>query len=97
MAARSIAGVAAVVAGEKTGEGGIPKHIVTDGPVVTKANAAGHAVDGGALPDLIAHRQDSWSGLRTVIASAAKQSRAARIRPLDCFVGCRLLAMTAGG
>jgi ribose transport system substrate-binding protein len=35
-----IAGVAAVVAGEKTGEG-IPKHIVTDGPVVTKANADG--------------------------------------------------------
>jgi ribose transport system substrate-binding protein len=35
-----IAGVAAVVAGEKTGEG-IPKSIVTDGPVVTKANAAG--------------------------------------------------------
>jgi ribose transport system substrate-binding protein len=36
-----IAGVAAVVGGEKTGEGGIPKSIVTDGPVVTKANAAG--------------------------------------------------------
>jgi ribose transport system substrate-binding protein len=36
-----IAGVAAVVAGEKTGEGGIPKHVVTDGPVVTKANAPG--------------------------------------------------------
>jgi ribose transport system substrate-binding protein len=36
-----IAGVAAVVAGEKTGAGGIPKNIVTDGPVVTKANAAG--------------------------------------------------------
>jgi ribose transport system substrate-binding protein len=35
-----IAGVAAVVGGEKTGEG-IPKNIVTDGPVVTKANAAG--------------------------------------------------------
>jgi ribose transport system substrate-binding protein len=35
-----IAGVAAVVSGEKTGEG-IPKHIVTDGPVVTKANAPG--------------------------------------------------------
>jgi ribose transport system substrate-binding protein len=34
-----IAGVAAVN-GEKTGQG-IPKHIVTDGPVVTKANAAG--------------------------------------------------------
>ena len=36
-----VAGVAAVVAGEKTGDGGIPKNIVTDGPVVTKANAAG--------------------------------------------------------
>ena len=36
-----IAGVAAVVGGEKTGTGGIPKNIVTDGPVVTKANAAG--------------------------------------------------------
>ena len=36
-----IAGVAAVVAGEKTGPGGIPKNIVVDGPVVTKANAPG--------------------------------------------------------
>ncbi|MGN6551158.1 MAG: sugar ABC transporter substrate-binding protein [Pararhizobium sp.] len=36
-----VAGVAAVTAGEKTGEGGIPKNVVTDGPVVTKANAAG--------------------------------------------------------
>jgi ribose transport system substrate-binding protein len=36
-----IAGVAAVTAGEKSGEGGIPKSVVTDGPVVTKANAAG--------------------------------------------------------
>jgi ribose transport system substrate-binding protein len=36
-----IAGVAAVVNGEKTGAGGIPKHVVTDGPVVTKANAPG--------------------------------------------------------
>jgi ribose transport system substrate-binding protein len=36
-----IAGVAAVVGGEKTGQGGIPKNIVTDGPVVTKANAPG--------------------------------------------------------
>lgn len=36
-----IAGVAAVVGGEKTGPGGIPKSVVTDGPVVTKANAAG--------------------------------------------------------
>jgi ribose transport system substrate-binding protein len=36
-----IAGVAAVVGGEKTGEGGIPKNIVTDGPVVTKENAPG--------------------------------------------------------
>jgi ribose transport system substrate-binding protein len=36
-----IAGVAAVVAGEKTGAGGIPKHVIADGPVVTKANAPG--------------------------------------------------------
>jgi len=36
-----VAGVAAVTGGEKTGEGGIPKNVVTDGPVVTKANAAG--------------------------------------------------------
>jgi ribose transport system substrate-binding protein len=36
-----IAGVAAVTAGEKSGPGGIPKSVVTDGPVVTKANAAG--------------------------------------------------------
>lgn len=35
-----VAGVAAVVNGEKTGEG-IPKHVITDGPVVTKANAPG--------------------------------------------------------
>lgn len=35
-----IAGVAAVVAGEKTGSG-IPKNIVADGPVVTEANAPG--------------------------------------------------------
>ena len=35
-----IAGVAAVVGGEKSGQG-IPKSVVTDGPVVTKANAAG--------------------------------------------------------
>ncbi len=35
-----VAGVAAVVGGEKTGAG-IPKNIVTDGPVVTQANAAG--------------------------------------------------------
>lgn len=35
-----MAGLAAVMNGEKTGEG-IPKHVVTDGPVVTKANAAG--------------------------------------------------------
>ena len=33
-------GVAAVVGGEKSGQG-IPKSVVTDGPVVTKANAAG--------------------------------------------------------
>jgi len=38
-----IAGVAAVVGGEKTGEGGIPKNIIVDGPVVTKANASGMA------------------------------------------------------
>jgi ribose transport system substrate-binding protein len=37
-----IAGVAAVVNGEKTASG-IPKNIVTDGPVVTKANAPGMA------------------------------------------------------
>lgn len=37
-----IAGVAAVVHGTKTGEG-IPKHIITDGPVVTKENAPGMA------------------------------------------------------
>ena len=35
-----VAGVAAVTAGEKSGAG-IPKNVVTDGPVVTKANAAG--------------------------------------------------------
>ncbi len=35
-----IAGVAAILAGEETGSG-IPKHIITDGPVVTKANAPG--------------------------------------------------------
>jgi len=35
-----VAGVAAV-SGEKTGAGGIPKNVVADGPVVTKANAAG--------------------------------------------------------
>ena len=37
-----IAGVAAVVGGEKT-DAGIPKNIVTDGPVVTKDNAPGMA------------------------------------------------------
>ena len=39
-----VAGVAAVVGGEKTGDaasGGIPKSIVADGPVVTKDNAQG--------------------------------------------------------
>jgi ribose transport system substrate-binding protein len=38
-----IAGVAAVVSGEKTGigPGMIPKHVVTDGPVVTRTNAPG--------------------------------------------------------
>ncbi len=36
-----VAGVAAVVSGEKTGADGIPKNIVADGPVVTKANAPG--------------------------------------------------------
>ncbi|MBX6324334.1 MAG: sugar ABC transporter substrate-binding protein [Rhodospirillaceae bacterium] len=35
-----IAGVAAVLTGEKTGSG-IPKNIVTDGPVVTQSNAPG--------------------------------------------------------
>lgn len=35
-----VAGVAAINGGEKTGEG-IPKNIVTDGPVVTKANGEG--------------------------------------------------------
>ncbi|MGH6991497.1 MAG: hypothetical protein ACREE3_16480, partial [Stellaceae bacterium] len=35
-----IAGLAAVVSGEKTGSG-IPKNIVVDGPVVTDANAPG--------------------------------------------------------
>lgn len=35
-----VAGVAAKLTGEKTGEG-IPKHVITDGPVVTKANAPG--------------------------------------------------------
>ena len=29
------------VSGEKTGPGGIPKNVITDGPVVTKANAPG--------------------------------------------------------
>lgn len=38
-----MAGVAAVVAGEKSGPDGIPKSVVTDGPVVTKANAGGMA------------------------------------------------------
>jgi ribose transport system substrate-binding protein len=39
-----VAGVAAV-AGQKTGNGAgmIPKHVITDGPVVTKANAPGMA------------------------------------------------------
>jgi ribose transport system substrate-binding protein len=36
-----MAGVAAVVAGEKSSPEGIPKNVVTDGPVVTRANAAG--------------------------------------------------------
>jgi ribose transport system substrate-binding protein len=36
-----VAGVAAITGGEKSGAGGIPKSVVTDGPVVTKANAAG--------------------------------------------------------
>jgi ribose transport system substrate-binding protein len=38
-----IAGVAAATSGEKTGEGPgmIPKHVVTNGPVVTRANAPG--------------------------------------------------------
>ncbi|MFO1075321.1 MAG: hypothetical protein U1E17_22025 [Geminicoccaceae bacterium] len=33
--------MAAVVAGEKTGPDGIPAHVITDGPVVTKPNAEG--------------------------------------------------------
>lgn len=36
-----MAGVAAVLVGEKTGPGGIPQQVVTDGPVVTRANAEG--------------------------------------------------------
>src|SRR5215813_4676627 len=36
-----MAGVAAILTGEKQGDGGIPKHVITDGPVVTKANAPG--------------------------------------------------------
>jgi ribose transport system substrate-binding protein len=38
-----VAGVAAVIGGQKTGDGAgmIPKSIVTDGPVVTKTNAPG--------------------------------------------------------
>ena len=39
----TVAGVAAVVSGEKTGTDGIPKNIIADGPVVTKANAPGMA------------------------------------------------------
>ena len=35
-----VAGVAAVLTGESTGNG-IPKHVITDGPVVTQANAEG--------------------------------------------------------
>lgn len=38
-----VAGVAAVVGGEKTGDTGIPKSVITDGPVVTRANAPGMA------------------------------------------------------
>ncbi|MCB1970223.1 MAG: substrate-binding domain-containing protein, partial [Geminicoccaceae bacterium] len=36
-----MAGVAAVLTGEATGVDGIPKHVITDGPVVTQANAPG--------------------------------------------------------
>lgn len=36
-----VAGVAAVIGGEKTGPNGIPQTIVIDGPVVTKENAPG--------------------------------------------------------
>lgn len=36
-----MAGVFAKLHGEKTGPGGIPKNVVTDGPVVTKNNAEG--------------------------------------------------------
>ena len=45
-----VAGVAAA-RGPKTGLP-IPKQIVIDGPIVTKANAARDAVDGGAVSDL---------------------------------------------
>src|SRR3954452_828092 len=36
-----VAGVAAVLTGEKNGPGGMPQHVITDGPVVTKPNAEG--------------------------------------------------------
>ena len=36
-----VAGVAAVIGGEKTGPQGVPQTIVIDGPLVTKENAAG--------------------------------------------------------
>ena len=48
------AGVAAIVSGEKTGMGPgiIPKNVVIDGPVVTKAQRAWPGMDGRTLPDL---------------------------------------------
>jgi hypothetical protein len=44
-------GVNSMVVVAKTGTD-IPKNIVTDGPVVTKANAHSIALDGAAIPDL---------------------------------------------
>ena len=67
-----VAGVAAVVGGEKSGQG-IPKSVVTDGPVVTKANAPGMqwmedhflicAILDGRLPPpprAAGHQQEFW-------------------------------------
>jgi hypothetical protein len=44
-------GVNSMVVGAKIGKD-IPKNIVTDGPIVTEANAHSIALDGGAIPDL---------------------------------------------
>ena len=46
-----VAGVAAVTAGEKSGQG-IPKSVVTDGPGRDQGQRGRHAMDGGSLPDL---------------------------------------------